>query len=98
MSGKTGWLARLAVSLREAGRRGGDEFEQGLFRILFLSLFLAYLLGDSLWNAEFVGHAAALLLAASYLLISVVILYAVFSEFPVTKRNAPVVNLIAISR
>ena len=28
----------------------------------------------------------------------VVILYAVFSECPVTKRNAPVVNLIAISR
>lgn len=77
MSGKAGWRAWFAVSLREARHRGGDEFEQGLFRILFLSLFLAFLLGDSFWNAEFVGHAAPLSLAASYLLISVAILYAV---------------------
>ncbi len=71
-------LERFAVSFRAARQRGGDEFEQGIFRILFVSLFAGYLLVDALLSDAFRSHAVALLLATSYLLVAIVILYAIY--------------------
>ncbi len=71
------FFTRFFSSLREARRQGGDEFEQGLFRILFVSLFIGYLLFDASWNHAFGAHAAALLLASCYFLASFLILHAI---------------------
>ena len=52
---------QLATYWRNARRHGGDEFEQGLFRILFTGALLIYLLADSFyhsWPAERVRTAS----------------------------------------
>lgn len=71
------FFSRLVASLREARRQDKDEFEQALFRILFLSLFLSYLFADAFWNNQLERQAIALVFAASYLLVSLIILYSI---------------------
>jgi two-component system, sensor histidine kinase RpfC len=70
-------VQRLISLWRNARRHGGDEFEQGLFRILFTGALFVYLLADSFrldWPAE---QAPALTITVFYLLTSLAILAAV---------------------
>ena len=64
------------VYLKER-ERGGDEFEQCIFRIALLLLFAIFLIGDDAWNNSFGRHSAALSLAAAYLLLSAGMLYSI---------------------
>lgn len=76
MPSTPGSLARLATLFRDAMRQGKDEMEQALFRVLFVTLLLAYLLIDTLLDPAN-EHIHALSLTASYLTVSLLILAAI---------------------
>ena len=81
-----------SVYLKERAR-GGDEFEQCAFRILLLLLFISYLVGDDWWNNSIGRHSAALLLAGSYLLLSIGMLYWIHRS----PQRSPVRHTIAMA-
>jgi two-component system sensor histidine kinase RpfC len=70
-------LARVVTSLRDAKQRGRDEFEQSLYRLLFLGVFLAAIVFDSIWNSSFASHTVAFLTAGGYTVVALIILYAI---------------------
>jgi two-component system sensor histidine kinase RpfC len=59
--------SRLKSTYQQARARGGDEFEQTVFRILLLLLFISYLSFDEVWNNAYGMHRSAFLLAFTYL-------------------------------
>lgn len=86
-------IAKLKTGYLEARQRGGDEFEQAVFRILILLLFSSYLLIDDLWNNTFGRYRAALLLAGLYFLSSTAIIIAIYRS----PRRSPLRHSLAMA-
>lgn len=83
--------------LRER-ERGGDEFEQCVFRIALLLLFALFLIVDDAWNNSFGRHSAALFLAGAYLSLSAGMLYSIHrspARSPIRHTIAMVADIAA---
>jgi two-component system sensor histidine kinase RpfC len=91
--------AWIATSFRNAARVNRDEIEQSLYRLLFVSLFIGYLLIDGLWNDAVESHAGALLLATTYLLVAVAIFYTInrSPEISHARHTATMVTDISVT-
>jgi two-component system sensor histidine kinase RpfC len=70
-------LSQRLTVVRDTMSHGRDEFEQALFRILFLTLILTYLLGVSVVDASLRQHQEALLAVGIYSIVAILILYAI---------------------
>lgn len=86
-------IAKLKTKYLRVRQRGGDEFEQAVFRILILLLFSSYLFIDDLWDNEIGRHGSALLLAGLYFLSSTAIIIAIHRK----PRRSPVRHSLAMA-
>lgn len=86
-------IAKFKSSYLKQRKRGGDEFEQCAFRILLLLLFISYLVADDVWNNTVGRHVSALLLAGTYLLASIGMLYWIYRS----PKRSPIRHTIAMA-
>lgn len=86
-------INKLKTNYLQVRQRGGDEFEQAVFRILILLLFSSYLLFDDLWDDAIGRHSAALTLAGLYFLSSMAIIVAIYRS----PRRSPLRHSLAMA-
>ena len=86
-------IAQLKTNYLKARQRGGDEFEQAVFRILILLLFSSYLLLDDLRDNAIGRHSSALILAGLYFLSSMAIIIAIYRS----PRRSPIRHSLAMA-
>lgn len=86
-------IAKLKTDYLRVRQRGGDEFEQAVFRILILLLFSSYLLLDDLRDNAIGRHSSALILAGLYFLSSMAIIIAIYRS----PRRSPLRHSLAMA-
>jgi two-component system, sensor histidine kinase RpfC len=74
----TALLRQHFSALRTTLRLLGDEFEQALVRLVFITVFVSYLAADALVGDRFSEHVVALSIATAYFTVAIAILAAIY--------------------